>query len=428
MSWENMEKSNYMKLRIKSYRASLLLIFITCTSTAQIIPLDTVLARVDKQNPTLQVYDEKVNALRAYSERAGAWMAPMVGAGTFMTPYAGQKISESRDRGFLMVSVEQSIPNPGRLNAEKKYLNSKSAVASEGRAVVFNELRADARMAYYQWIILEKRKQLLRQGKTIVAFMLNTAQIRYPHNQGPLSAIYKAEGRLSEIDNSLLSVQAGIDEQKYTLMTLMNMSSAASWQPDTTVLLPFEGIDIAKDTIALTENRSDIQQVRRSIDVLHFDQQRQRAQAKPDFKLRFDHMSPLGNGMPSQFTAMGMVSIPIVPWASKMYKAEVKGIEFDIRAMQRDEDAIVNRVKGRLSFLFSQITLTQQQLDNYERKIIPALQKNYNAILLAYGDNRAQLPDVLDAWEASNAAELAWLEKKESYYTLVVTYEKELEK
>jgi len=211
------------------------------------------------------------------------------------------------------------------------------------------------------------------------------------------------------------------------LMTLMNLPSATLWQPDTT-LRAFGEINIATDTLALAEKRSDVQRIKRSIDVMHYDQQRQRAQAKPDFKLRFDHMSPLGNGMPSQFTAMGMVSIPIVPWASKMYKAEVKGIEFDIRAMQHDQEAIVNEVRGRVSFLYSQITLTQRQLENYEERIVPALRKNYKTIMLAYGDNRAELPDVLDAWEALNAAELAWLEKKESYYTLVVTYEKELEK
>jgi len=416
-----------MKLRTKLYQASLLVLSVACVSNAQVISLDSVLARVDRHNPALQAYDEKINALQAYSARATAWMAPMVGAGTFMTPYPGQKISESRDRGFLMLSVEQNIPNPGRLNAEKKYLGSTSAVESEQRSVVFNELRAEARMAYYQWIILEKRQQLLTQSKTIVEFMLKTAQIRYPHNQGSLSAIYKTEGRLSEIDNSLLSTQAGADEQKYKLMTLMNLPPATSLLPDTTLEALGE-INITTDTLALEEKRSDVQRIKRSIDVMHYDQQRQRAQAKPDFRLRFDHMSPLGNGMPSQFTAMGMVSIPIAPWASKMYKAEVKGIEFDIRAMQRDQEAIVNQVRGRVSFLHSQIILTQRQLQNYDEKIIPALRKNYKAVMLAYSDNRAELPEVLDAWEALNATELSRLEKKESYYALVVTYEKELEK
>jgi len=416
-----------MKARTNLYLGSLFLILTTCTATAQLISLDTVLARVERHNPTLKVYDEKISALDAYSQRATAWMAPMVGAGTFMTPYPGQKISESRDRGFLMVSVEQSIPNPGRLNAERKYLSSRSAVEAEGRSGAYNELRATARTAYYQWIILEKRKQLLNQNKAIGEFILKTAQIRYPYNQAPLGAIYKAEGRLSEIENELFALQASIEEQKYTLMTLMNLSSAASFQPDTT-LVKLSGINIATDTLGLEEKRSDVRRIKRSIDAMHFDQQRQRAQAKPDFRLRFDHMAPLGNGMPSQFTAMGMISIPIAPWSSKMYKAEMKGLAFDIRAMQRDQEAIVNEVRGRLSFLYSQIVLTQRQLDNYEAKIIPALRKNYDALMLAYSENRAQLPDVLEEWDALNAAELNWLEKRESYYSLVVSYEKELEK
>lgn len=416
-----------MKRRIKSYATSLLLMFTACAAKGQFISLDTVLARVDRHNPALKVYDEKINALDAYSERATAWMAPMVGAGTFMTPYPGQKISESRDRGFLMVSFEQSIPNPGRLNAERKYLTSKSAVESEGRAGAYNELRAAARMAYYQWIVLEKRRQLLNQNKAIVEFILKTAQIRYPYNQSPLGAIYKAEGRLSEIENGLLSVQAGVEEQKYKLMTLMNLPSVTSLQPDTT-LVTLSGIDLASDTLGLEEKRSDVRRIKRSIDAMHYDQQRQRALAKPDFRLRFDHMAPLGSGMPSQFTAMGMVSIPIAPWASKMYKAEVKGITFDIRAMQHDQEAVVNEVRGRLSFLYSQIALTQHQIDNYEGKIIPALRKNYDALMLAYSENRAQLPEVLEGWDALNASELDWLEKRESYYSLVVLYEKELEK
>ena len=37
----------------------------------------------------------------------------------------------------------------------------------------------------------------------------------------------------------------------------------------------------------------------------------QKAQARPDFRIRMDHMSPLSKGvMPQQFTLMGMVRLP----------------------------------------------------------------------------------------------------------------------
>jgi hypothetical protein len=161
---------------------------------------------------------------------------------------------------------------------------------------------------------------------------------------------------------------------------------------------------------------------------MRLNQQLQQYQAKPDFKIRFDHMQPIGNMMPSQFTAMAMVSIPIAPWSSRMYKAEVKGMRYDIEAMKKSREAILNEARGMLAGMATQLTRMKQQLNNYETKIIPALRKNYETVMLAYEENREQLPMVIDGWEAMNMAQMEYLNKVEEYYTMIVRYEKELEK
>jgi len=48
--------------------------------------------------------------------------------------------------------------------------------------------------------------------------------------------------------------------------------------------------------------------------------------------------------------------------------------------------------------------------------------------MLAYEENREQLPIVLDAWETLNMTQIQYLEKMEEYYTMIVAYEKELER
>ena len=48
--------------------------------------------------------------------------------------------------------------------------------------------------------------------------------------------------------------------------------------------------------------------------------------------------------------------------------------------------------------------------------------------MLAYEENREELPMVIDAWEAMNMAQADYLEKKSEYYTTIVNYEQELEK
>ena len=132
----------------------------------------------------------------------------------------------------------------------------------------------------------------------------------------------------------MLMTQGDIEEKNYRLKTLMNLPPEATIMVDTTMQVNYEANQIIYDTAALSAQRSDVKQIDKTIQVMQFNQQLQKFQAKPDFKIRFDHMQPLGN-MPTQFTAMAMVSIPIAPWSSKMYKSEVKGMQYDIEAMQK---------------------------------------------------------------------------------------------
>jgi outer membrane protein, heavy metal efflux system len=396
------------------------------TVSAQVISLDSVLALIDRNNPMLQEYDIKVKALNEYSLGAKSWMAPMIGAGTFMTPYANQMLMDERDKGAWMFSFEQEIPNPAKQNANKNYLRSKAGVEKQSRAIQFNNLRSEAKTYYYQWLVSEQKMKVLKENERIMDLMLKLARIRYPFNQGSLGNIYKAEGRLNEVQNMLLMTRSDIEDKSYRLKALINASPSDSIMVDTTTVIDFKNDQIINDTTALSAQRSDIKQIDQTIEVMRLNQQLQRAQAKPDFKIKFDHMQPIGN-MPTQFSAMAMISIPIAPWSSKMYRSEVKGMQYDIQAMEKGRQAILIETRGMLAGMANQITRMKQQLQNYDTKIIPALQKNYQTVMLAYEENREQLPMVIDAWEALNMAQMEYLNKLEEYYTMIVSYEKELE-
>ncbi len=405
----------------------LIILLVTLSSSAQVISLDSVLSAIDKQNPMLQEYDSKVRAMNAYTEGAKGWMAPMVGAGPFFYPYPGQTLMDERDKGMFVINVEQDIPNPAKLNARKNYFASRAAVEEKGRSYQFNQLRAEAKENYYQWLVLEKKGKVLLENKRIVELMLKLARIRYPYNQGSLGNIYKAEARLHEVDNMILMNSAEIEDKNYRLKSLMKLSEEVTLQVDTTTQISFDANTIFYDTAALSVDRSDVQQINRSIEVMRQNQNWQKTQAKPDFRIRYEHMQPIGN-MVTQFSLMAMVSIPIVPWASKMYKSEIAGMNYEIEAMQKGKEAILIEARGMLSGMASQLVRMKQQLENYNQKIIPALKKNYETLLIAYEENREQLPIVIDGWEAMNMAQMEYLNKMEDYYLMIVRYEKEIEK
>ena len=420
------KKGTYRNIFLVNCLAALAL-FCASTAQAQTLSLDTIFSMIDRQNPMLKEYDYKIKALDEYAEGAKSWMAPMVGAGTFMTPYPNQMLMDDGDKGAWMFSVEQEIPNPAKQNANRNYLESRADVEKQNRAARLNELRSEAKRYYYQWLVAEKKISVLRENAKIMELMLKLATIRYPYNQGSLGNIYKAEGRLAEVQNMLLMTRSDIEQNSFRLKALLNLPPSDSIMIDTTAVPDLEPLKLVYDTAALSEQRSDIRRIDETIEVMRLNQQLQRYQAKPDFKIRFDHMQPIGN-MPAQFSAMAMVSIPIAPWSSKMYKSEIKGMQYEIEAMKQERDAILTETQGMLAGMAGQITRMKQQLDNYNEKIIPALRRNHETVMLAYEENREQLPMVIDAWEALNMAQMEYLEKLEEYYTMITSYEKELEK
>lgn len=400
------------------------------TQPIPVLPLDSVLVRIDQYNPLLKPFGSRAAAARAYAQGARSWMAPMVGIGTFMAPYPAQMIMDDRDKGYGMISVEQDIPNPLKQRATQLFQESKAGVEEAGRGITLNRLRSDAKQLYFEWLVLEKRRIVLTENRRILQTMKKLADIRYPYQQGSLGNIYKAEGRLYELDNMLSMTDAEIARKLLGLNTLMNRSKTESFRVDTT-FHPTEPVPLVPTTDEIGSARSDIRRMDRQILSMQAGIEAQKAQAKPNFRVRFDHMQPFAGTksmMPTQFTLMGMISIPIVPWASRMYKAEIKGMMADIDAMRYEREGMLNETQGMVAQMLTDIRSLKGQLTNYEGRIIPTLRKNYDTQLIAYEQNKGELPVVIDAWETLNMTQMDYLARLLDYYRMIVSYEKELEK
>jgi len=417
-----------LNINYKSYLFTGILLLAAFSLQAQnrVLTLDSVMHYVHHNNLMLQEHSLQSEALREYAKGAKSWMAPMAGGGVFMYPYPGQGQMEGRDKGMVMLSAQQEIPNPTKLRVRKRYMLSRAATEEVGHEVMLNQIRAKAKAAYYQWVVLEKKKAVLQESERIMQFMLKLAQVRYPYNQGTLGNIYAAEARQREIQNMLLMTSSEITMKNIDLNMLMSLSPYTRFAIDTVVKVP-EPI-AAVDMAYINTARSDIQQVNRRIEEMQLNLQLENLARKPDFSIRFDHMTPRTGMMPQQFSAMGMVSIPIVPWSAKMYKANSKAMNLEIQAMQKSRANLVNEAWNMISSMALELKTKQTQVQNYRAKIIPALRRNYETTLLSYEQNTGQLPLVIDAWEALNMAQMEYLNNLEQLYLIGVNYEKELEK
>jgi cobalt-zinc-cadmium efflux system outer membrane protein len=411
---------------IKKITALLLLLpFFAAAQQSPVLSLDTVLQRIDRNNLLLQSYGLKAESYKHTAKAATAWMAPMVGVGTFMTPYPGQVLMDDRDKGSVMLQLEQDIPNPSKLNANKRYIESKGKVENETRGVTLNEYKAQAKRLYFGWLVAQQKIVVLRRNGKIMQTMKKIEEIRYPYNQSKLSSVYKTTAKLEENRNMIRMQEGDIAKARAWLNSLMNMQGNTGFTIDTAyrpTFVPAASIDTGSLALA----RNDIRKMDYSIQSMQLNIEAMKKQSRPDFRLRFDHMSPLTKMMPKAFSVMGMVSIPIAPWSSKMYKSEVKGMEYEVQAMGKEKAAMLQETQGMLYGMQFEIQSMQKRIEAMEDKIIPTLQKTLDVIFLSYRENKMELPEVIDSWEALTMMQTSVLDEKLKLYLMIADYEKEL--
>ena len=391
----------------------------TVKAQGQRLSLDSVLARVNT-NPSLQAYNARVGAQNAYATGAKSLDAPKVSAGQYQVPY-----QFSPNGGSFMIQAEQMFTNPAKLRAKEDYLKGMSKVTTENKNYLKNQLIAQAKQYYYERVVLEKKLALLQNTQSLLEYMLKDANVRLTYGKEKLSNIYKAKADLFELDNTREQMNNEISQKNIMLNTLMNRDKQTAFSVDTSVVL--KDYEVAKtDTTALANARSDIKGVSRNIELQQLNAQMEYSKRKPDFGIQAAHMISYG-GFPNQYILMASVTIPIVPWASKEYKANLKGIRYEIEELQQKKLDMLNQAAGQLAGLSADIGSKKRQLKNYQQNIIPALQNSYKTALLAYDQNTGDLPSVLTDIKDLQTARMDALDRLQELLTLQVAYERENE-
>lgn len=397
------------------------LAFLFQKSQAQpVLSLDSILARIERTHPALKAPDARTREIETYASGTVTLPPPRIGGGFWMTPYNPGRWKEGM--GAFMVSGEQMFPNRAMQRAEGRYMASMSAMQAAEKGVMRNMLFAEAKTAYFNWLVLKKKIAVLDESKHLLLLMLESAQERYKFNREKLGSIYKAETELADLDRMQAMYTGEIRQQKTMLQTLMQFP-VRDFDVDTLWQLP--PLPVLPDTARIAA-RSDIRAVEATLRTARLEQEWNRSKLKPEFGIRYDHMFAFG-GQPWQFSLMGMMTVPIAPWANKDIKTQIEGIDFRLAALAQEKAAITNAVRGTATDRLVMMQTLQDQRKRYENTLIPNQRKRFQSTLIAYEQNTDELFMVLDAWLELKMSRLAQLDLLQQLLQAKVAYEKELE-
>lgn len=402
---------------------------IAISSHSQILKLDAVIDNIKSSHPVVKMYDHEIRSMDEAAKGARSWMPPQVGIGQFMTPYDVRLWHREGDipgMGSVMISGEQMFPNKKKLDADERYMKAMSSVEKEKKNATLNELIHDAKLLYYEWIILKKKLVILDENEKILDFMIKNAEIRYKNGLEKISAYYKARAALGDVKNMQLMYESDIKEKRIRLNALMGRNAMIPFDIDTSYML-HDYSSIVFDSTLLYSSRSDLKSLDKEMNVTQLKQETEKAALKPQFGIRYDNMIGFG-AQPLQYTIMGMVRIPMAKWSSKMNKANMESLKWKTYALQSQKEMLVNEYSGMAYGMRNELELKKKQLRLYDETILPALRNNYKTMQLGYEQNTEELFMLYDAWEVLNMKQLEYAELLNQALKLQVTIERIIEK
>lgn len=398
---------------MKSFKILIVIMFMSFITKAQTtLTIKDIQLAIEKNHPTLKMLDAAARSMNEAAKAAYSWMPLELGAGFFMTPYNVNKwksMEGNPGMGTFMISAQQMIPNKKKQHAEFAYMNAQSSIEKQKKDVAINELLFVARKNYYDLIVLAKKLKVLDENNKLLKFMMQSAEIRYKNGLGKISAYYKAQAALANVENMQLMLQNDITQKRIAINIVMNRNADEIFIIDTN----FVWIDFDKNMFnvtALMNERSDIKVLNKNIDVNKLEREAELAKLKPEFGIKYDHMTGWA-GQPLQFSLMGMVKLPLTSWSSKMNKAKAESLLWQNEALKNQQQMILNEASGMANSSYTELEVKKKQMTLFELKIIPALRKNFQTLQLAYEQNTQELFELFDAWEALNMSQLNYLDE-----------------
>ena len=406
---------------------TILIISSAITADAQQpMSLNDILRIIDTANPMAQIYEAEIRSLDAAAKGAKNWMPAEFGTGLWMTPYnAGlwkKGANGTTGMGQYMLSVQQMIPGKRKQYAAAAYMEAMSAPEKERKKFALNDLHAEAKKDYYDWIILKKRLATLDENERLLDFMIKNAEIRFKNGLDKLNAYYKARAQLGNILNKKEGIKSEINQARIRLNTLMNRNKLEPLAIDS--VYSINVYDEPVDSNALNA-KSNISAIDKDMQVTRLQQDVERAKELPEYGVKYDHMFGFG-GLPMQYTLMGMVKIPIGR-GNRAAKANVESLKWKTEALLQQKQLLLNEASGMITAITANINSKKRQVKLFEDNILPSLRKNYEFIQLGYQQNTEQLFTLLDAWNTLNETQTEYLSQVQQLLGMQVELEKILE-
>ena len=391
--------------------------------------LESLLARADSANPSLQAARDRVTAAAARVGPAAAWADPMLVAGIENLPLGKENAASAGGHGsagssipgdpmtMKMIGVSQTVQYPGKLSLRRRAAEREVDAARASADASRLAIARDVRVAFFELAYIDRALSIVERNRSVLADVIQVTEAHYSSGTGGQQDVLKARleaARLGETASALLEergstsaelnatlnrgdttpipsvsiperiVQAAIPADPNRIRFAAQTLGARAMDSPIPPLAELQDLAVRQNpTLKESEANSAAQAARVEL--------AQKA-SRPDFDVSLQYGQR--NQRPDMITAE--VSIPLPIHKRARQDQELAEARAELAAMGSDRRAKINSVRAQVARLVSELERGRTQLAIYAKAILPQGGAAATAALASYQSGKTNLLMVLD--------------------------------
>src|SRR6266849_5029185 len=363
-----------------------------------------------QNNPEIQAARSRFEAATKRPSQAGTLPEPTASYTNFGVGHPFSRLNGSAF-AYQGIGVSQEFPFPGKLGLASEEAKREAEGIQQNYQLVVLEVTARLKVAYYEWLTVNKAIELTRKHSDLLSRFEEIARNRYTVGKGLQQDVLKAQLEVSTLEQQLAMLDEKRQRAEAEIASLLAVPTVVMRAP---AEIRASSFSISLDELLkATADSPRVRVAQKMVDARAVGINRSLKDFRPDFgvNLQWQHT---GGNFPDYYMATVEVKIPIYYARKQRYALEESYSK--LREAKQNYQAAQQQSIYQVKDQYLSIQSSERILNLYKTTLIPQAQLTVDSSVSAYEVGSIDFLSLL-----SNLTNLISLERQ--YYDEVARHE-----
>lgn len=384
------------------------------------VPVESFLKEVLMSNPGLQAARARHESAQARIPQARAWDDPQVGVEFYATPItSANPFKDGMETDYF---VQQMIPFWGKKGLMGNAASSGAKIAEQAVTTTERDLIVSVKRAYAMLYSAQRRLDVNETNQRLLRQIIESARAKYSAGTTTQGDVLKVQVEMAQLQNERSVLEQELSSAIAMINALRSVEAA-------TPIGRVEGITPESLQVTIEalyarsiENRPELRGMQFEIDMNKFEHAVARRERFPDFMVRGMYKN-MAEGT-DLWAGMVGINIPFSPFGIGKYSGKIDEAKANVLSSERTYVDMQNMVRFQVRDAWTMVQSRWQQIDRYQRTILPQAEQALLSTLASYQTDKADFLSLLDSYRILQMFRMEYYMVVGEHYTSVAELER----